>query len=132
MNVQELFQTFLASSQGQEAMAALQAQGISAADAESHLGHATAAAHDHVHDHAHSGGLLGEHPGRSFFAAFAAGLLKGDGVMGALADGMEGVVVGRVAEYLAERGGVDPGTASTIAAAATPYIMGFLKSHLSS
>jgi hypothetical protein len=132
MNVQELFQTFLASSQGREAMAALQAQGISAADAESHLGHATEAAHDHVHDHAHSGGLLGEHPGRSFFAAFAAGLIKGDGVMGALADGMEGVVVGRVAEYLAEKGGVDPNAASTIAAAATPYIMSFLKAHLSS
>ena len=50
--------------------------------------------------------------------------------MGALEDGAVGAVTGRVAEYLGSLAGVDAGTASTIAAAATPYVMGFLKQHL--
>ena len=36
-------------------------------------------------------------------------------------------MTGRVAESLAARAGIDPSTASTVAAAATPYIVGFLK-----
>jgi len=78
----------------------------------------------------HGAGLLGSHPGKSFFAAFAMGIVKGDGILGSLGDGVEGVIVGRVAEALASRAGLDPNTASTVAAAATPYIVGFIKSKL--
>ena len=83
-----------------------------------------------MHEHASSSGILGEHPGKSFFAAFAAGLVKGDGVLGALEDGAAGVITGRVAEALASRAGLDEGTAATVAAAATPFVMSFVKKHL--
>ncbi len=70
---------------------------------------------------------MGEHAGKSFFAAFAAGLVRGDGFLKSLGEGGEGVLTGRVAESLAARMGIDPATASTVAAAATPYIVSFLK-----
>jgi hypothetical protein len=130
MDAQELIGKFLASEHGAQATQALQQQGVSADDAQTYLTHAAQAVTDHVNEHASSGGLLGDHPGKSFFAAFAAGLLKGDGVMGALGDGAEGVVTGRVAEALAEKAGLDTGTAATLAAAATPYVMAFMKQHL--
>ncbi len=121
---------FLNSDQGAQAKAALASQGISPQDAEQYLGHATQAAMEHVNDHAASNGLLGEHPGHSFFAAFAAGWLKGDGVFGALEDGAMGVVTGRITEALADKAGLDSGTASAVAAAATPFVMSFLRQHL--
>lgn len=130
MDIQELTRTFLSSEHGGAAIGALQAQGVSADDAQTYLSHATQAAADHVSDHAASTGLLGDHPGASFFSAFAAGLVKGDGVFGALKDGAEGVLTGRVAEALAERAGLDSRTASMVAAAATPYVAAFVKQHL--
>ena len=60
----------------------------------------------------------------------AAGLVRGDGFFKSLTDGGEGVISGRVAESLAARAGLDPSTASTIAAAATPYVVAFLKQKL--
>ena len=125
MDFSELAQEFLGSEHGQGATDALAAQGISGSDAQAYLAHAVAAGGEHVEEH--GAGLLGEHPGRSFFAAFASGLVHGDGLLGALGDGAEGVLTGRIAEALASRAGVDPGTASTIAAAATPYVRAFLK-----
>ncbi len=130
MDAQELITSFMNSEHGAQAMSALQAQGISPEDAQTYLGHATQAVADHVNDHASSTGLLGDHPGKSFFAAFAAGLIKGDGVFGSLEDGAEGVITGRIAEALADRAGLDSGTASAVAAAATPFIRGFMKQHL--
>jgi len=130
MDAQELINTFLSSEHGAQAMSALQAQGINADDARNFLGHAAQAGQDHVNDHARSTGLLGEHPGKSFFAAFASGLLKGDGVLGALEDGALGVVTGRVTEALVNKAGLDSGTASMVAAAATPYVMSFLRQHI--
>jgi hypothetical protein len=128
MDTQQLISDFLASDHGGQAVQALGAQGIGAADAQQLLAHAAGAAADHVEEqHA---GLMGEHPGKSFFAAFAAGLVRGDGFFKSLVDGGEGVITGRVAEALAARAGIDPGTASTIAAAATPYVLNFLKQRL--
>ncbi len=130
MDAASLISSFLSSEHGAQAAAALQAQGIAPDDAQTYLTHATQAVADHVHDHASSSGILGEHPGKSFFAAFAAGLVKGDGVLGALEDGATGVITGRVAEALAGRAGLDEGTAATVAAAATPFVMSFVKQHL--
>ncbi len=130
MEAQALIGTFLSSEQGQQALAALQDKGISTDAAQTYLGHALDATQAHVDDHAASHGILGDHPGKSFFAAFASGLLKGDGVLGSLEDGALGVVSGRVVEALCDKAGVDSSTATMIAGAVTPYAMSFLKSHI--
>lgn len=130
MSAEELVGNFLSSADGQQAMAALQEKGINPADAQGYLTHAATAVAAHVEDHAQSHGILGDHPGRSFFAAFASGLLKGDGVVGSLEDGAAGVVTARVVETLCEKAGLDTGTAEMVAAAATPYAMSYVKSHL--
>lgn len=128
MDTQQLISDFLSSDHGAQALQALTAQGMSDADAQQALTHAAAAASEHVEEqHA---GLMGAHPGRSFFAAFAAGLVRGDGFFKSLEEGGEGILTGRVAEAVAARAGIDPGTASTIAAAATPYLVNFLKQRL--
>lgn len=128
MDLSSFVSGFLSSEHGQGAMSALTAQGIDPASAEQYLTHAAAAGHAHVEQH--GSGLLGDNVGKSFFAAFAAGLVKGDGIKGALLDGIDGVLVGRVTEALAERAGLDPNTAATVAAAATPYVVAFVKSKL--
>lgn len=128
MDMQQLISEFLASEHGSQATQALADQGINADDAQQMLGQVAETAHAHVEEQ--GAGLLGEHPGKSFFAAFAAGLVKGDGVFRSLEEGGEGVLTGRVAESLAARMGIDPSTASTIAAAATPYVVSFLKERL--
>ncbi|VVE02770.1 hypothetical protein PHO31112_02222 [Pandoraea horticolens] len=70
---------------------------------------------------------MGGHAGKSFFVGFAAGLVRGDGFFKSLEGGGAGVLTGRVAESLAGRMGIDPATASRVAAAATPDIVAFLK-----
>lgn len=130
MDVSELFSAFMSSGHGQQAMAALGQQGIAPGDAQNYLGHAISAAHEHVNSQAASGGLFGDHPGRNFFAAFASGILKGDGLKGSLEDGAAGVLTAKITEVLCTRAGLDPNMAGTIAATATPYIMGFLRQHL--
>jgi hypothetical protein len=128
MDAQQLISEFLASEHGAQATQALGAQGVSEADAQQLLSHAAEAVHAHVE--AQDPGLMGEHAGKSFFAAFAAGLVHGDGFFKSLVDGGEGVMSGRVAEALAARAGLDPSTASAVAAAATPYVVAFLKQKL--
>ena len=132
MDVQQLVSEFLASDHGAQALQALGAQGLSGADAQQVLGHAASAAAEHVEQQqaGGGGGLLGEHSGKSFFAGLAAGLVRGDGFLKSLMDGGEGVLSGRVAEAIAQRAGIDPSTASSLAAAATPYLVGFLKQRL--
>lgn len=130
MDIQELAKSFLASGHGQQALAALQQQGISESDATTMLGHAAAAGADHAHSQAESSGILGGHPGRNFFAAFAAGLVKGDSVLDALEDGAAGVVTAKVTEVLCDKMGLDPNVAATVASTATPFVMSFLREHL--
>ncbi|HEX4341235.1 MAG TPA: hypothetical protein VH062_35240 [Polyangiaceae bacterium] len=121
MEVAELVNEFLSSEHGQQAASALGAQGVSPDDAQTYLTHAATAAHEQATEH---------HGGRNFFAAFAAGLVRGDGFLKSLIDGGEGVLSGRIAEAIASRAGVDPSTASAIAATATPFIVGYLKQKL--
>lgn len=131
MDVEGLVGNFLSSGEGQQAMSALQAKGISPDDATTYLTHTATAVAGHAEDQAQSHGILGDHPGTSFFAAFASGLVKGDGVLGSLEDGAGGVVTARVVEALCDKAGLDPKMAEVVAAAATPYAMSFIKSHLS-
>jgi len=130
MGFEQLASSFLSSSQGQQAMSALQQKGISPDDAQKYLGHTADAVAAHAEDHAQSKGVLGDHPGTSFFAAFASGLVKGDGVFGALEDGAAGLVTGRVVEALCDKAGLEPKMAEVVTATATPYAMSFIKSHL--
>jgi hypothetical protein len=123
---------FMASGQGAGALGALQAQGLDPNTAQNVLQHAAAAAHGHVESVSQGSGILGAHPGTSFFAAFAAGMIKGDGIWGSIVDGGEGVLTGRIAEAVADKAGVDSGTASAVAAAATPYIVSYFKGKLAS
>ncbi|MFK0380081.1 hypothetical protein [Pandoraea sp. NPDC090278] len=128
MDVQQLVSEFLASEHGSQATQALTAQGISGDDAQQMLSQATQAAHESVQEQGgEGGGLMGDHAGKSFLAGFAAGLVRGDGFFKSIEDGGAGMLTGRVAESLAGRMGIDPATASTVAAAATPYIVAFLK-----
>lgn len=129
MDIQQLVSEFLASEHGNQATQALAAQGITGDDAQQMLGQVAETAHDHIEEQ-NSGGLMGEHAGKSFFASFAAGLVRGDGFFKSLMDGGEGILTGRVAESLAGKMGVDPSTASTVAAAATPYLVAFLREKL--
>lgn len=128
--MQALTASFFQSPHGQQAFGQLTQQGFAPQHASNLLSHALGAGATHVHEHASSGGLLGDHPGRSFFAAFAAGLVRGDGVFGALEDGAVGVVSAKITEALCYRAGIDPNTASMVSATATPYVMGFLRDHL--
>jgi hypothetical protein len=122
MDAQQLVSEFLASDHGAQALDALRAQGVDDAAAQQLLGHAAEAAHAQAEEH---------HGGRNFFAAFAAGLVRGDGFLKSLVDGGEGMLTGRVAESMAARAGIDGSTASTLAAAATPFLVSFLKQRLS-
>ena len=128
MDMQQLVSEFLASDHGTQAAQALADQGVNPADAQQMLGQVAETAHAHVEEQ--GGGLLGDHAGKSFFAAFAWGLVPGDGFFKSLTEGGEGILTGRVAESLGETMGLDPGTAATVAAAATPYMVAFLKEKL--
>lgn len=128
MDIQTFINEFTNSEHGQGASNALSGQGVAPDMVQQVLGHVAAAGHEHAEEH--HAGILGANPGKSFFAAFAAGIVKGDGFLGAIGDGVEGVLVGRVAEALSSRLGIDSATASTMAAAATPYLASFLKSKL--
>ena len=128
MDAQALFQEFMNSSHGQNAAAALAAQGVSPEDANQYLQQAAAVAHAHIEEN--SGGFLGAHVGRNFFAALAAGMVKGDGLLGSIKDGLEGALGGRLTEALASKVGLDSSTASGIAAAATPFLVSFIHEKL--
>jgi hypothetical protein len=125
MDPQQLISEFLSSDHGAQATQALAAQGINADDAQQMLSQAVDVAHTHVQEQ--SDASQESHTGRNFFAAFAAGLVRGDGFLKSLVDGGEGILSGKVTAALAERMGIEPGMASTVAAAATPYIAAFLK-----
>lgn len=125
MDAQQLITEFLASAQGGQAAQALADQGIDADTAQQMLAHVAQAAHDHSSETAAA--PAEGHGGTNFFAAFAAGIVRGDGLFKSLLEGGEGVLTGRVAETLAARMGIDPATASNLAAAATPYVVSFLR-----
>lgn len=128
MDAQQLISEFLSSDHGAQAALALEAQGINADDAQQMLSQAVDVTHAHLQEQSETSGE--EHTGRNFFAGLAAGLVRGDGFFKSLLDGGEGMLAGKVTAAIAERMGIAPGAASTVAAAATPYIAAFLKEKL--
>jgi hypothetical protein len=127
MNIPSLLNKFLESSHGQSAASALSAQGFGASDVRQILDHSVSAGAAHV-EQAHNNG--GGHAGMSFFAAFASGLIKGDGVFGSLEDGAVGIIEGRIVALLTARMGMNSAAATAAAAATAPYVLAFLKQHL--
>ena len=89
---------------------ALAQQGLAPDQVNQVLQEAVGAAHAHVNEQ--GSGLPGDHMGRNVFAAFAAGLVKGDGFFGSIKDGLEGGIGGRLSESLAGKVGLDPSTTS--------------------
>jgi hypothetical protein len=130
MDIAHLVRSFMSSEHGQQAAAALADQGFDQGQVQQILHHSVHAGAQHVEQAHKDSGLLGEHAGMSFFAAFASGLIRGDGVMGSLEDGAAGVVIGRITEALTAQMGLDSGLADAAAAATAPYVMAFLKQHL--
>lgn len=130
MDPQKIIHSFLHSQEGKDAASALSAQGIEDSKIAQILHHAARAGIEHLEADAQKGGILGEHAGLSFFAAFASGLVKGDGVMGALEDGVGGVVVGRIAEAITASVDIDSSLVDAAAATTAPYVVSYLKKHL--
>lgn len=128
MDAQALLDEFLGTEHGRNAVNALTGQGLAPDQVSQVLQEAAGAAHAHVNDQ--GSGLLGDHMGRNVFAAFAAGLVKGDGFFGSIKDGLEGGIGGRLTESLAGKVGLDPSMTSGIVAAVTPYLTGFLSKKL--
>jgi hypothetical protein len=127
MDIASLVNTFLQSTHGQSAASALSAQGYGGNDVQQILNHSMSAGAAHV-EQAHNAG--GGHGGMSFFAAFASGLIKGDGVFGSLEDGAVGVIEGKIVSLLTARMGMDSTAATAAAAATAPYVLAFLREHL--
>jgi hypothetical protein len=131
MDFASLLTKFLESPHGQSAAAALGAQGFGADQVQQILNHSVSAGAAHVEQaHQDGGGLLGRHAGMSFFAAFASGLVKGDGIFGSLEDGAAGLIEGRIVALLTANMGMDSATAAAAAAATAPYVLSFLREHL--
>jgi hypothetical protein len=130
MDTQQIIHSFLHSSEGRQAEQALANTGIEQSKISQILHHSIRAGIEHIEKDASEGGILGKHAGMSFFAAFASGLLKGDGVMGSLEDGAGGVVVGRIAEAITASVDIDSSLVDAAAAATAPYVMAYLKKHL--
>ena len=68
--------------------------------------------------------------GEEHRAAFASGLVHGDGILGSLEDGAAGVVIGRITESLTGKMGIDSAAADAAAAATAPYVVAFLREHI--
>jgi hypothetical protein len=133
MDVATLATNFINSPQGRDAASALADKGIDQGMIHRILQQAAHAGAHHVelaHQDFAKGGIMGEHAGLSFFAGFAAGLFKGDGIVGALEDGAAGIVVGRIAEALTAQVGIDSALADTAAATCAPHVMKYLKAHI--
>jgi hypothetical protein len=126
MDIASLLGKFLESSHGQNAASALSAQGLGSADVQQILTHSMTAGAEHVEEAHKSSG----HAGMSFFAAFASGIIKGDGVFGSLEDGAVGVIEGRIVALLTARMGMNSAAATAAAAATAPYVLAFLREHL--
>jgi hypothetical protein len=130
MDTQNIIHNFIHSSEGREAASAIEGAGVPAHQVKDFLQHAARAGIEHIEADARNGGILGEHAGASFFAAFASGLIKGDGVIGSLEDGAAGVVIGRITESVTSAMDIDSAVVDAAAAATAPYVMAYLKKHI--
>ncbi len=137
---EEMLGSFLGSEQGRGAAQALQQKGVPEGQIQQILQAALPAAASSLEQQGSKAmpsapalgafDALGGHPAQSFLIAAATSMLRGEGVSGALRDGAIGIVGGRIGEALASRLNMDPQTASGIAAAITPFIVGYAQDRL--
>lgn len=128
-----LLQEFLSSPFGNQAMQTLQADhGLPADKAQQAIGVVTDHAQDMMQKNQMDPNAVASQFGTFGNAAAGGigGVLAGGGVRGAVEGGIGGVVAGRAAEILAEKVGMDPRTASSVAAIAAPFLLRFLHQHL--
>ncbi len=134
--IQELLQQFMSSPQASAALQAIQQQhGLDPATAQKSL-HAASEGTAQALAQAPGGGganplggllsMLGGGAGGNAVAGALSGMLGGGGLGGAVQGGLSGVVVGRVAEMIASRTGMNPQMASAVAASLAPHILSFL------
>lgn len=74
--------------------------------------------------------VLGGHPGQAFVIGTVTSLIKGEGVVDAMQDGLFSVVGSHVSEVVASRVGLDRQTAGWVGAALTPFVVSFVQEKL--
>lgn len=130
----QLFQSFTQAPQGQQAIQQLSQQGFAPAQSMGFLQSAFPAAAS-AFQRARAGGAAGpqgvtdvgsSHYVTNFLSAAVTGLIRGEGIMGAAVDGLQGVVGGHVAQVIATRFGLPQRVAGTVGAIVTPLIIDFL------
>ncbi|HJL21352.1 MAG TPA: hypothetical protein RMH80_03930, partial [Polyangiaceae bacterium LLY-WYZ-15_(1-7)] len=130
-----LFQSFLGAPQGQQAMSRLQAHGYPPGQARGFLESAFPVAARAVGQQ-QAGGQSGQPMGlgdvgsshyvTNFLSGAVSGLVRGQGLMGAAVDGLQGAVGGHVAQVIASRWGLPQRIAGTVGAIITPLAIDFL------
>lgn len=124
---------FSQSSQGRQALSQLVGQGYSQQQATGMLQAALPAAAQAMHRASPTGqqgvgwtDVGSSNYAQNFLVGAVSGLMRGDGVMGAAVDGMQGVVGGHVAQVIASRFGLPSRVAGAVGAVATPWMIDFL------
>ena len=128
-----LLQDFLNSPFGSQAVQALQSQhALPPEKAQQAIGVVTAGAQDMMQKNEMDPNAIASQFGTLGNAAAGGigGMLNGGGVRGAIEGGIGGMVAGKAAEILAQKVGMDPRTASSVAAVAAPFLLRFLHEHL--
>ncbi|MDB4928007.1 MAG: hypothetical protein JWM10_491 [Myxococcaceae bacterium] len=135
---EQMLQQFLGSSQGQAAMQTLQQQhGMAPGVAQQALGVAGEGAAQVLQQQQGNAGAPGGAQGflgggltANAITGALSGMLGGGGLGGALEGGLSGVVAGKVGEMLASRMGMNPQTASLIAAGIAPHLVNFIQARM--
>lgn len=129
----QLFQSFTQAPQGQQAIQQLSAQGFAPNQSMGFLQSAfPAAASAFQRARGGAAGPQGvtdvgsSHYVTNFLSAAVTGLIRGEGIVGAAVDGLQGVVGGHVAQVIATRFGLPQRVAGTIGAIVTPLMIDFL------
>jgi hypothetical protein len=136
----ELLSSFLSSEHGQNASTHLQQQGYPPDQINDILGAAVeggakgmhAATEGHEEPALGLFNIFGGHAGREFLTGAVVGLLRGDGIGGALKDGVYGALAGHIAEVIAQRTGMNQSVAGELAAGLAPFIASHAHDALSS
>lgn len=74
--------------------------------------------------------LLGGHPGQAFLIGTVTSLVKGEGFVDAMQDGMFSVIGSHISEVIASRVGLDRQKAGWVGAALTPFVVAFVQDKL--
>lgn len=134
-----LVQSFTQSPQGKQAAEVLAARGLPAAQIQKVIAEGLPAAASALKGQAKGPpgqaelglfDVLGGHPGQAFLIGTTTSLLKGEGFVDAMQDGLFSIVGSHVSEVIASRVGLDRQTAGWVGAALTPFVVSFVQEKL--